>query len=717
MEPEFAEPDLLEPDAQEPDVLMRGPLHEAFADVHQADPIANPIISEQPPELINEVSPEFRPEGENVQWIPGYWAWDDDQQDFIWISGVWRDVPPNQRWVPGYWSDVDGGFRWISGFWTSVEQEELSYVPEPPASIDQGPSVAAPSDDYFYCPGNWEFQNHDFIWRPGHWQPRVANWIWIPARYVWTPRGCIYRPGYWDYEFAYRGTVFAPVYFQRPIYRVSRFRYCPSYSINTGADFFVHLFVRRNCNHYYFGNWYGRNRGAFGYRPWVSPASHFRHYDPLLAHYNCRRFSHGGQFFISWVNNQHRHYHRHQHHRPRKTVRAHTQFVKSKTGHVKGIGGIQHGSLRGQNEHLRRAKLAQKFGDEVNRHRDNRGRKPARGPVDRQKRYVKANLDDLNRDRKSRQVHGDIVRARKVTERKPSAKNPAARAKLAGGQQQSPAVDQRSKRATAKSGQRVNSEKPGRPTVGNDRLKLPQVKRQPPRKDSKRATQNTAQKIKQAQRVAERKQRQRDQALKNLSNQQRDLQRRQQPAGQRGDRPVRARQQPNVATRQRTVANENSRNQNRADLKRADATQRRAVNNSNRPGVDRSKRAAPQNQRTLNEPRKADARRAASNRAELRREQNRNRQIQAQPRDNDVRKREQVRSERDYQQRLAEARAAAQRSRQQAQQQQSRERFETTQRARTSQKSVNNPRSGAARATQQPQRRRAAIRVEGSPTG
>ena len=47
--------------------------------------------------MIDEVPPEYKPEGENVQWIPGYWAWDVAQSDFIWVSGLWRDVPPGRH--------------------------------------------------------------------------------------------------------------------------------------------------------------------------------------------------------------------------------------------------------------------------------------------------------------------------------------------------------------------------------------------------------------------------------------------------------------------------------------------------------------------------------------------------------------------------------------------------------------------------------------------
>ena len=85
------------PDAQAGyEVLTRGPVHEAFAEVAAASPEPGVVIPRQPPQPIEEQPPETRPEGENVVWLPGYWHWDDDRQDFLWVSGVWRAVPPGR---------------------------------------------------------------------------------------------------------------------------------------------------------------------------------------------------------------------------------------------------------------------------------------------------------------------------------------------------------------------------------------------------------------------------------------------------------------------------------------------------------------------------------------------------------------------------------------------------------------------------------------------
>ena len=67
----------LQPNAEEQmEVLTRGPVHEAFAETVTFDPEPGMIAPGTPPPAIEEVPPEIRPEGENIAWIPGYWARD-----------------------------------------------------------------------------------------------------------------------------------------------------------------------------------------------------------------------------------------------------------------------------------------------------------------------------------------------------------------------------------------------------------------------------------------------------------------------------------------------------------------------------------------------------------------------------------------------------------------------------------------------------------------
>ena len=195
-------------------VLASGPIHEAFAEAVALDPEPGIVVPKAPPALIEEIPPNQKPEGD-VQWIPGYWAWDDERNEYIWVSGIWRVPPPDRQWVPGYWTSAEQGYQWIPGYWASVKAKETEYLPEPPESVEVGPSSNAPSPNYTWIPGCWVWQYGRYAWQPGYWASVQPDWIWVPSHYNWTPRGYIYVGGYWDYTVIHRGILFAPVFFPR----------------------------------------------------------------------------------------------------------------------------------------------------------------------------------------------------------------------------------------------------------------------------------------------------------------------------------------------------------------------------------------------------------------------------------------------------------------------------------------------------------------------
>ncbi len=145
-----------------PEVLTRGPVHEAFAEVISYDAKPGQIVAKEPPKAIEEVPPAEKPEGDYT-WIPGYWAWDQDRENFIWVSGAWRIPPPSTTWVPGYWNQVANGYQWVGGYWgpaanmatAGVSTSETVYLPQPPQSVESGASTAPPSADHFWVPGYW----------------------------------------------------------------------------------------------------------------------------------------------------------------------------------------------------------------------------------------------------------------------------------------------------------------------------------------------------------------------------------------------------------------------------------------------------------------------------------------------------------------------------------------------------------------------------------
>src|SRR5262249_47519849 len=149
-------------------------------------------------------------EGDNVIWIPGYWAWDDDSSDFLWVSGTWRAVPPGRQWIPGYFAQVEGGWQWVAGYWSEQQTADLELLPAPPDPIDEA-ITAAPSADAIYQPGTWMYVQNRYMWRPGFWISFREGWVWVPAHYIWTPAGFVFIDGYWDYPLERRGLLFSPV--------------------------------------------------------------------------------------------------------------------------------------------------------------------------------------------------------------------------------------------------------------------------------------------------------------------------------------------------------------------------------------------------------------------------------------------------------------------------------------------------------------------------
>src|SRR5205085_4913920 len=168
------------------EVQARGPIHEAFAQPSAQKQEPAPTIAKKPPEPIDELPPDEKPDAAGAIWISGYWAWDDDREDFLWVSGIWRVPPPERQWMPGYWQEADGAWRWVSGYWSASESVEL--LPAPPAPIDEAIPPPA-SKDQVYVAGNWVYRETRYFWQPGHWIVLRPNWVWIRARFYWTPVG------------------------------------------------------------------------------------------------------------------------------------------------------------------------------------------------------------------------------------------------------------------------------------------------------------------------------------------------------------------------------------------------------------------------------------------------------------------------------------------------------------------------------------------------
>ena len=196
-------------------VQTRGSVHEAFAEPVVYDPGPGPVVPTEPPQPIEEQPPDQKPEGDDIQWIAGYWSWDQDCGNcgnYIWVSGIWRLPPPGHHWVPGYWNQVNGGWQWAPGVWMTVDPADAEYLPTPPASIEAGPIGDPLAADSIWSPGCWHWTESRYAWSPGFWVAFQPNWSWVPDHYAWTPGGSLFVEGYWDYPLAQRGPLRASLF-------------------------------------------------------------------------------------------------------------------------------------------------------------------------------------------------------------------------------------------------------------------------------------------------------------------------------------------------------------------------------------------------------------------------------------------------------------------------------------------------------------------------
>lgn len=265
-------------------VENRGLVDGAFAVPVIFDPTPGFVVSSPPPTPIDEIPPDRRPQGDDVAWIPGYWGWDDDRSDFIWVSGTWRNMPPDRQFVPGYWREVQGGYQWGSGFWQADRIETVQYLPPPPESLENGPGGQPSRPNHIWVPGVWVWRQTTYLWRPGSWIPPQDNWFWVPNHYLWTPSGCVFVNGYWDHIVPRRGVVFAPIHVPHRLRGQRTFVYPPNAVVNVSL-LIGDLFARPRYDHFYFGDYYDRAFFRAGIYPVVSFHNSRHGYDPVFARY------------------------------------------------------------------------------------------------------------------------------------------------------------------------------------------------------------------------------------------------------------------------------------------------------------------------------------------------------------------------------------------------------------------------------------------------
>jgi hypothetical protein len=171
-------------------------------------PGAEVHVRKEPPAAVEE-RPSTRRPGLRAQWVPGYWAWDVQRNDFVWIGGMWQVPPPGTFWLAGRWlRDADGWYR-VPGLWASrrdrraaqtdgVPADRPSWqITGPPADHPDDTPGRAPGPDFFFVPGHYLPVGDRLSWKAGFWARMQPDWDWVPARWVRRSDGWGFRPGYW----------------------------------------------------------------------------------------------------------------------------------------------------------------------------------------------------------------------------------------------------------------------------------------------------------------------------------------------------------------------------------------------------------------------------------------------------------------------------------------------------------------------------------------
>ncbi|MFC2049370.1 hypothetical protein ACFLR2_01700 [Chlamydiota bacterium] len=213
-------------------IVNEGPIHEAFV-VNEAGALFFEAVPDAPPHKITEVIQKGT--DPDAIWIPGYWAWSQKHGVFLWVSGILRRPPPGMQWVPGQWKNYPQGWVWINGFWSGTDPDKLATLPQPPPEpIDQRiPTPPAASDNYFWVPGIWQFDEslQQYVWYAGRWDLMVIHWTYCPAHYVWRENGYIFIPGFWDWPINLRGVAFPSIYVDSSA--LETFVYEPKHALDT----------------------------------------------------------------------------------------------------------------------------------------------------------------------------------------------------------------------------------------------------------------------------------------------------------------------------------------------------------------------------------------------------------------------------------------------------------------------------------------------------
>lgn len=199
-------------------VSINQQVHEAFVS-KIADVTPQEILTRQPPAPKAETPPK-QPNTQTI-WIPGYWSWIHEKQDFVWVCGVWRLPPPDHFWLAGFWKEEKSGWTWVKGAWLENKFKDTSKLVytnvAPPATQNENVGTS-PGPDYFWSMGYWQFEpgTKTHKWLNGSWQKFNPKWVFEAGHWIWRPEGYLFVSPCWDWPLEQRGQTY-DCYSQEPL--------------------------------------------------------------------------------------------------------------------------------------------------------------------------------------------------------------------------------------------------------------------------------------------------------------------------------------------------------------------------------------------------------------------------------------------------------------------------------------------------------------------
>ena len=246
-----------------------------MADPVTAQPVPGPVVPKEPPPNISEDPPAQKPDIDNVQWVPGYWAGDAPQQQFLWISGVYRVPPQDRNYIPGYWTTSEDGCAGCPDSGRAAKYRIPPIRLSPPLARQWRPDLEAPTTIRSTSPGpdlaarSLRLAARLLVRRAG-WPRLDSALLSVDAERLRLRRWLL------GLSAARSRRDVAPVYFSQPLWNNSNWSYQPSYVVSP-SSFLDSAFT--NGPGFYFGNYYG-NAGA-GFNPWYAGRGR---YDPTFGY-------------------------------------------------------------------------------------------------------------------------------------------------------------------------------------------------------------------------------------------------------------------------------------------------------------------------------------------------------------------------------------------------------------------------------------------------